>query len=582
MKLKTLSIKNFRNFEDISITLSNKNVVFGMNDVGKTNFLCALRFLFERKIRNKGFLETDFFQKDTDRIIEICLEIDISDHETDIDSQNIISKIGKERDNENLNSVFIKVVAKFDQDEFFGIPKLFWGNQEEELQKIPGEGTLCELDRLFHIVYVDPLINLDKIFSLNKRKIFSNQKTQSDGELLEDINVLAEQINSKISTMESVTKFQEILTNEYHNLKNEDISVVLRSEMVINGVFNDLQPYITKNTDVTKKLYPTSGDGRKKILAYSLLNHITKEFNTNNTIPIFLIEEPENSLHRSMQIALSKQLFNQDIYSYFVMSTHSSEMLYEMDKATLIRLCNEDRTIAKSFLYKVSEEFSKLKRELNESLTTALFADRVLLIEGPSEKVLFEKILQEIRPNYELEGGYILQVDGIKFKPYYKTLINLGIICIIKTDNDLKETTKNSSKQFGYIGYNRCVDLLDGNEWKKWEDENGYIAIDYSPSDREDKIKEWKKSNFNQIQKIQQLRNKNIYLSKVDLENDLNEAIPETLESWRDTNHDAVTYLQKQKLMRMIELCDFLKEEDCKMIYNHSLFECLKKLTGDF
>ena len=48
MKLKTLSIKNFRNFEDISITLSNKNVVFGMNDVGKTNFLYALRFLFER------------------------------------------------------------------------------------------------------------------------------------------------------------------------------------------------------------------------------------------------------------------------------------------------------------------------------------------------------------------------------------------------------------------------------------------------------------------------------------------------------------------------------------------------------
>lgn len=582
MKLKTLSIKNFRNFEDISITLSNKNVVFGMNDVGKTNFLCALRFLFERKIRNKGFLETDFFQKDTDRIIEICLEIDISDHETDIDSQNIISKIGKERDNENLNSVFIKVVAKFDQDEFFGIPKLFWGNQEEELQKIPGEGTFCELDRLFHIVYVDPLINLDKIFSLNKRKIFSNQKTQSDGELLEDINVLAEQINSKISTMESVTKFQEILTNEYHNLKNEDISVVLRSEMVINGVFNDLQPYITKNTDVTKKLYPTSGDGRKKILAYSLLNHITKEFNTNNTIPIFLIEEPENSLHRSMQIALSKQLFNQEIYRYFVMSTHSSEMLYEMDKATLIRLCNEDRTIAKSFLYKVSEEFSKLKRELNESLTTALFADRVLLIEGPSEKVLFEKILQEIRPSYELEGGYILQVDGIKFKPYYKTLINLGIICIVKTDNDLKETTKNSSKQFEYIGYNRCVGLLDGNEWKKWEDENGYIAIDYSSSDREDKIKEWKKSNFNQIQKIQQLRNKNIYLSKVDLENDLNEAIPETLESWRNTNHDAVPYLQKQKLMRMIKLCDFLKEEDCQKIYNHSLFECLKKLTGDF
>ena len=56
-------------------------------------------------------------------------------------------------------------------------------------------------------------------------------------------------------------------------------------------------------------------------------------------------------------------------------------------------------------------------------------------------------------------------------------MINLGIVCIVKTDNDLKETTKNSSKQFEYIGYNRCVGLLDGNEWEKWEDKNGYIKI---------------------------------------------------------------------------------------------------------
>ena len=35
MKLSRLMIENFRNFEDVAINLSNKNVVFGMNDVGK-------------------------------------------------------------------------------------------------------------------------------------------------------------------------------------------------------------------------------------------------------------------------------------------------------------------------------------------------------------------------------------------------------------------------------------------------------------------------------------------------------------------------------------------------------------------
>ena len=581
MKLKTLSIKNFRNFEDISIELSNKNVVFGMNDVGKTNLLHAFRFLLDRKIRDKGFQETDFFQKDINREIEICLEIDITDHVSDLDYQNIISKMGKVRDARNLDTVFIKVRAEFDEDDFFGNPVLFWGNVKEELHEVPRNGTFYELDKLFHVVYIDPLIDLDKIFVTNRKRIFSRTKTQSDGQVLEDIDSLAEQINEKIASMDSVSDFQNILTNEYKGLKSEDISIVLRSEIVINGVFNDLQPYIVKNTDTNGRLYPTSGDGRKKMLAYSLLNHLTKEFNSNKAISIFLIEEPENSLHRSMQISLSKQLFNQEIYDYFVMSTHSSEMLYEMDKATLIRLSNEDKVIAKSHLYRVSNDFSKLKRELNESLTTALFSDRVLLIEGPSEKVLFEKVLSEVFPNYELEGGYILQVEGIKFKPYFKTLTSLGISCIVRTDNDLRETVMGESQLFEYIGYNRCASLMD--DWVNWEKlgNQGFIYIPYEKGNRAEQINLWKITNYAKTQDIKTLRQNNIFLSKIDLENDLNEVLYQELNVWRRQKGDAVSYLQKKKMLRMLKLCDFLKMKDCEKIYNHDLFECLKKLTGE-
>ena len=48
MEFKSLQVKNFRSFEDISINLSNKNIFFGLNDVGKTNLLTALRFVFDR------------------------------------------------------------------------------------------------------------------------------------------------------------------------------------------------------------------------------------------------------------------------------------------------------------------------------------------------------------------------------------------------------------------------------------------------------------------------------------------------------------------------------------------------------
>ncbi|NRF93775.1 AAA family ATPase [Paenibacillus frigoriresistens] len=42
MILKHLTIENFRNFENISMDLTNRNIVFGLNDIGKSNFLSAI------------------------------------------------------------------------------------------------------------------------------------------------------------------------------------------------------------------------------------------------------------------------------------------------------------------------------------------------------------------------------------------------------------------------------------------------------------------------------------------------------------------------------------------------------------
>ncbi|MBT2291539.1 AAA family ATPase [Paenibacillus albidus] len=48
MKLVSLKIENFRNFKKAEVNLTNQNVIFGMNDVGKTNFMFSLRFLLGR------------------------------------------------------------------------------------------------------------------------------------------------------------------------------------------------------------------------------------------------------------------------------------------------------------------------------------------------------------------------------------------------------------------------------------------------------------------------------------------------------------------------------------------------------
>ena len=66
MKFKRISIRNFRNFENIDISLDNKNIFFGMNDIGKTNFLYALRFIFDKTVRKNNLIDTDFYEKNID------------------------------------------------------------------------------------------------------------------------------------------------------------------------------------------------------------------------------------------------------------------------------------------------------------------------------------------------------------------------------------------------------------------------------------------------------------------------------------------------------------------------------------
>ena len=54
--IKKIEIKNFRNFENISFETKEKNVIIGMNDVGKTNLLYAIKLLFSYKFNDFSFL----------------------------------------------------------------------------------------------------------------------------------------------------------------------------------------------------------------------------------------------------------------------------------------------------------------------------------------------------------------------------------------------------------------------------------------------------------------------------------------------------------------------------------------------
>lgn len=265
MKLKSLKVENFRNFEDVEINLTNQNVIFGMNDVGKTNLMYALRFLLDREIRKNGFKETDYFKNDTSKVITITLGVEIADRDTNDDSKHIIAKVGGARSGtgSELDVFFFRIKGAYDESENIGVPKIYWGNKLDELEELAQSGIFSPLDSLFKIVYLDPTIDLDKTFSKNRKQLFDQTKLdESDIAISNEIKSLGMQLNDKISSMEVIQSFQTTITKEYKKLKKEDISIEMKSELSINGYFGNLIPYIKRDND--ENIYPTSGDGRKK------------------------------------------------------------------------------------------------------------------------------------------------------------------------------------------------------------------------------------------------------------------------------------------------------------------------------
>ena len=84
----------------------------------------------------------------------------------------------------------------------------------------------------------------------------------------------------------------------------------------------------------------------------------------------------------------------------------------------------------------------------------------------------------------------------------------------------------------------------------------------------------------NNIDSISEIGNGlKVYMSKNDLENDLNEVISSEMQDYLNTDNP-VEYLQKNKMKNMAELVTFLQDSDLTKIIEHSNFKCVKELIN--
>lgn len=182
----------------------------------------------------------------------------------------------------------------------------------------------------------------------------------------------------------------------------------------------------------------------------------------NNIEPIHLVfvEEPEAHLHAQAQQVFVKKAFdalcnnkiikdNPWLQTQLVLSTHSNHVVNELDLNCMRyfrRVVDAGNKIPISKVVNLSSTFGKDEEETKQFVTRYIrlthcdifFADAVILVEGPAEKILVPSFLSKVG----LDTYYIsvIEVNGRHAHSFRRLIEKIGIPTLVVTDIDATET----------------------------------------------------------------------------------------------------------------------------------------------
>ena len=392
MKIKRISIENFRSIKHIDIIVSEFNIFVGQNNCGKTNLFEALEFFFNGY---KGDIQELIFKRDSD--IEMSVEIEFSD------IQDGLSKMQNERNKATLSGKIgdadIACLRRSSKD--VKKRKLYIDGNEVA----PGTGFDAALnDFLPKFEYITTKQYYDSVAKYSK--------TTPIGVMLS--NVLATILQTNQQYKEFQEKFSALFESDDSEIKTEfdrignNVKVYLEKQFpdtskvrfeVTQPAFEDLLKNF--NTDIDDGIETSAeekGDGMQRALMLSIIQAYS-DFRKQNEDAgksfLFFIDEAELHLHPKAQRQLKEVLYDlsKDTDQVFI-NTHSS--VFVADNYAGQSIFKVEKSSGETCISKVNESDKPyiIYDLLGGSPADLLLPNNFLIVEGQSEFELFTRIIR--------------------------------------------------------------------------------------------------------------------------------------------------------------------------------------------
>ena len=544
MKIKSITIHNFRSIKEAKFDPYDYSVLVGANNAGKSNVLTALRIFYEDGIKfNEKSDFSKFPTEDNENWIEI--EYLLTDDEfhnlkEEYKNPNNILKVRKYLKSQDGNRV------KANQSNIYGYENdilsenLFYGARNVS------EAKLGSVIYIPEVTKTDETLKLTGPSPLRDVITFVMKKVVKTSESFVNLNKAFEEFNNKFKEEASkdgfsLSKLRKEINDslkEWEVEFNLNINPVRPEDLIKNLVSHyAIDMNLDKEIDV-KYL----GQGLQRHLIYTLLKlssqytekktYEKKEFSPELTLILF--EEPEAFLHPGQQEFLNTSLksLSSEEGQQIIIATHSPIFVSKNidDIPALIKL-KRDNGITQVF--QVSENTQKIIIEENNELAqllqsklndpsvdqstknsirrimgdtdddtrmeeeairyllwldsercSAFFADIVLICEGATEKTFIDYLIKNEWNDLREKRIYVLDTMGkYNIHRYMNLFKELGIYHSILADKDENNNVHEFINQFieeQKNGFTKSVDFFD-------KDIETFLGINAPPITRRDK-----------------------------------------------------------------------------------------------
>lgn len=484
MKISKVEIKNFRNFDHVVVRTAQNMVLVGANDVGKSNFIYALRLVLDKRlsISDRKLTSDDFWygiKPWGGEIIQITIEF--TDYEKDLNQRCLLDPHTDGREGfSSLTYIFEPkqaVLNPLDAKENDYHAYLYGGGNKQN------KVEWSYLNNL-NISYIDALRNAETEL-VAKRQPLKNLLSLYDvtSKSLEDAESHIQALNDVIANVPEIQNLeadidQVLLTMKEHiheldpvlRLLTNDAEAILRSLRILLHT-NRLVAINATSLGLANLLYMAL-----YLLDVEKREEIQQPKGTDEyELIIPAIEEPEAHLHPHVQRLLF-QRFVARKQTPLILSTHSPHVasVAPLDSIVMFRKNKVSKatkiTYTATLRSKLSQiEFEDLQRYLDVTRAELLFARAIMFVEGDAEEFLIPSLAKMAGFDLDRYGITVCNVRGVNFAPYVKLVgkDGLQIPFAVLTDGDKYVDLK--GKAIAWAESNETIDSITLDQLKNFK-----------------------------------------------------------------------------------------------------------------